>query len=249
MELSINELAQKFWTRASLPVRTVVAWHNLDARMPEVNRAWNKVRNELAEVGLLDEGVYLDQIDLAIAFFPSLEEAGYVYESMDWSSALVGYEEGVIYLPSDLPKKAYVPGGTLTDVIRHEYGHAWHWLDAELFDQEWFEKAFGANYEEEDSIPYREWEERIGRSRKYNKKIESTKTEAGAATVFRKFFLDEFVSDYAATNACEDFAETFMTCLRCRNSLDRFRNRKGVFRKLKAVERIVKSKSKQLGLG
>ena len=95
--------------------RAVESWWTLDERMPEVNRAFSKVRNELCEVGLLDEGVYLDQIDLMVAVLPSFGEAGYVYERLPITHRLLGYEEGVIYLPSDLPREAYVPGGTLID--------------------------------------------------------------------------------------------------------------------------------------
>ncbi|TFH66744.1 MAG: hypothetical protein E4G90_01935 [Gemmatimonadales bacterium] len=49
----------------------IKSWHDLDQRMPEVNRAFGKVREELAEVGLLDEGVYLDQIGLCVSPIPS----------------------------------------------------------------------------------------------------------------------------------------------------------------------------------
>jgi len=45
-----------------------------------------------------------------------------------------GIRPGVIYLPRDLPARAYVPGGTLIDVILHEYAHAWHWLEPAFFE-------------------------------------------------------------------------------------------------------------------
>jgi hypothetical protein len=51
--------------------------------------------------------------------------------------------------------------------------------------------------------------------------------------------LQNFITDYATTNASEDFAETFMFFLKYRRSLDRFANRPAVYRKLRMVERAV----------
>ena len=59
---------------------------------------------------------------------------------------------------------------------------------------------------------------------------------------------NDFVSDYATTLSREDFAETFMTYLKYRNSLERFKSRTGVYRKLLAVERAVKTARRELGL-
>jgi len=59
--------------------RVAKSWWNLEDRMPEVDRAFNKVRNELCEIGLLADGVYLDQIELQVAWLPSWGETGYVY--------------------------------------------------------------------------------------------------------------------------------------------------------------------------
>ncbi len=47
--------------------------------MVDVNRAYNQVRRELAEVGLLSEGVYLDHIEVCFLRYPSRGEAGYVF--------------------------------------------------------------------------------------------------------------------------------------------------------------------------
>ena len=62
-------------------------------KMPAVNRAYNKVRDEVAEVGLLyepqdgTEDGYRDQIRAEVALLPSLGETGFVYESTSfgWS--------------------------------------------------------------------------------------------------------------------------------------------------------------------
>ncbi len=73
-------------------------------------------------------------------------------------------------------------------------------------------------------------------------------SEAAKCNFIQKLCLKDFVSDYAATSACEDFAETFMTYLRHRNSLHKFKSRRGVHRKLRAVEKAVKVARSELGL-
>ena len=219
--------------------------------MPQLNRAWNKVRSELAEVGLLyapenesDSG-YLDQIDLKVAWLPSINEAGYVWEKVDWFAHLQGYEEGVIYLPVDLPRDAYVPGATLVDVIRHEYAHAWHWLEPDFFERPWFQRAFGGEYDDGETTPLALFGQKLRRSHK--SKIERSRNDREREANVRRLFNQEFISGYAATHFCEDFAETFMTYLRHRKNLSRYRNRPGVYRKLAAVEKAVNVASRELG--
>jgi hypothetical protein len=232
--------------------RATKAHWNLRKQMPQVDRAWNNVRSELADVGLLyppageNDGGYLDQIEVQIAWLPSLGEYGYVYEGVDWFTHLIGYEEGVIYLPADLPRKAYVPGETLADVIRHEYAHAWHWLEPEFFERPWFQRAFGGDYEEGEIAPQHLFEQKLIRSHK--SKIEQCRNDRERLAYVRRLFNQDFVSEYAATLFCEDFAETFMVYLRHRKNLSRYKNRPGVFKKLLAVEKAVKVASKELGI-
>jgi hypothetical protein len=182
--------------------------------MKTINRDFNRVRLELQDVGLLAPARYLDRIECYQSVLPSFcSEMGYVFDTVvPWYVRLVGFEAGMIYLPLNPPIAAWVPGGTLVDTIRHEFAHSWAWLDPRHVDGPWFRKAFGARYGDTWD-PDREPEE---------------------------FDADEYVSSYAMTAPCEDFAETFMTWLRCRNSLDRFRNRPGVTRKLRAVGAAVK---------
>jgi hypothetical protein len=52
-------------------------------------------------------------------------------------------------------------------------------------------------------------------------------------------YRDHFITDYAAHCAGEDFAETLMFFLKYRNSLDRYRGRTTVWRKLMAVQRAI----------
>ncbi len=231
--------------------RTFQAHWALESQMPQVNRAWGKVRSELEEVGLLycpddeDDGGYLDQIELVIADLPSLGEAGYVFERVDWFTHLIGYEEGVIYLPVDLPREAYVPGSTLADVIRHEYAHAWHWLEPEFFERRWFKTAFKGPYEQRSPTPLQLFYDVL--AARYGKRIANLRNEREANAFIRRMFFKDFVSEYAATHFAEDFAETFMVYLRNRKNLGRFKNRAGVYRKLLAVEEAVKTARKELG--
>jgi len=46
--------------------------------MKKVNTSFNRVRNELCELGLLDDGVYLDEIEPIIHWVPGVGEAGFV---------------------------------------------------------------------------------------------------------------------------------------------------------------------------
>lgn len=228
--------------------RALESWWTLDERMPEVNKAFNKVRDELCEVGLLADDNYLDQIELKVKVLPSYGEAGFVFEKTSFVSRLVGYEEGVIYLPSDLPHEAYIPGGTLTDTIRHEFGHAWHWLEPEFFEREWFSKAFQFEYDHAEPTPLVLWQDKFARSRKLQGEFDKLRSDRTRERFLRKHLLSDFVSEYAATRPCEDFAETFMIYLRYRNSLNRFRSRPGVYRKLRTVQKAVRTARKELEL-
>jgi hypothetical protein len=238
-------------SRAAIERRNEIqtSWNELDSKMPKVIKAFNQVRGELEEVGLLEEGEYLDEIELVVSPLPSGNaEAGYVYENLNWVQWIVGYRTGVIYLPSDLPYDAYVPGGTLTDTIRHEFGHAWHWLDERFFEKKWFTKAFRTSYDDPDPVALHKLIKRTQKDEKFQSELESKRSEKGVEALLKRYFEQEFVSLYASTRACEDFAETFMFYLRYRNSLHRFSNREGVFKKLLAIQNAVEKKREKLGL-
>jgi len=206
--------------------------------------AFNHVRNELCELGLLADGEYLDEIELAITVLPSLwGEAGYVFdESVPLIARAVGYEPGVIYLPRNIPHSLYLPGGTLVDVVRHEFAHAWAWLDRDFIDSDWFTKAFGGFYSDThyfESGVYRLFSEM---------RHPITGTPIWGWHFENYGFKKSFFSDYAMKAVYEDFAETFMCFLRYRRSLARFKNRPGLYRKLKAVENAVRAKARELNL-
>ena len=134
--------------------------------MANVDRAYNLVRHELAELGLLADGVYLDAIELCISNAKSSGERGYVFEQVG-HYAKRGYRPGVIYLPRDLPHQPYKPGMTLCDTIRHEYAHAWYYIDSGFFKQDWFERTFGAAYNNCASTPYQSWRRHLKRDPNY----------------------------------------------------------------------------------
>jgi hypothetical protein len=50
--------------------------------MANVDRAYNQVRHELAQVGLLADGLYLDVVELIISGDKSVGERGYVFEQV-----------------------------------------------------------------------------------------------------------------------------------------------------------------------
>jgi hypothetical protein len=219
--------------------------------MPNVDRAYNYVRGELAEIGLLANGVYLDTVELCISHEKSGcgGERGYVFEYVGHYGKR-GYKPGVIYLPKDLPHKPYKPGLTLTDTIRHEYAHAWYYLDSGFFREAWFERTFGTSYSNEAPEPYQLWRRALKRDPLYLAGKKRRKTDAARLKYFYSHLLQEFITDYATTNACEDFAETFMFYLKYRRSLERFASRPVVYRKLKMVERAVgmaSRRSRQFG--
>ena len=66
------------------------------------------------------------------------------------------------------------------------------------------------------------------RTRKHKKEIGRCRSEREIAALHQRRFREDFVAEDAATRFCEDFAETFMTYQCYRNSLDRFKARKGV---------------------
>jgi hypothetical protein len=213
--------------------------------MEQVNRAYNKVRRELAEVGLLYDGVYLDKVKLVVTSHKSKGERGFVFEDLGWYKEL-GYEKGVIYLPKDTPHKPGKVGYTLCDTIRHEYAHAWYCLDTAFFEQDWFIQCFGGSYSDDKDNVYRQWRKELKHNPLYLQAKAKCRTKKQKLKVFYAFLLNEFATDYAATNPSEDFAETFMLYLRYRNSLGRFFKKPGVQRKMLGVHYAIESAARRL---
>ena len=206
--------------------------------------AFNHVRSELCELGLLSAGKYLDKIELVLTALPSiLGEAGYVFDRhVPFFARMVGYEEGVIYLPRNIPHTKYLPGGTLIDVVRHEFAHAWAWLDPIFISRPWFRKTFGGKYQDTHYF-----ESNVYTT--FKKMARHSDSTPDGEWHFRHYgFSRYFYSEYAMKAIYEDFAETFMCFLRYRKSLGRFKHRPGLYAKLRAVEAAAQEKAKTLML-
>lgn len=205
--------------------------NNRKINFKDLSRSFKLVQSELEEIGLWKQDKYLWNIDLQQSVLPSFwGEMGYVYDSGVplWDKAL-GYNEGVIYIPSYAPVDAYVPGGTLVDTIRHEFGHAWAWYDSDLFAKKWFRDTFDLDYGDE-------WE--------FGKDLYKLFSKYEDKAFQYSPYYENFVSSYALFAPYEDFAETFMYYLKYRKSLKQFKNRKGVYNKLMAIHKVVKSVKK-----
>ena len=141
-----------------------------------LNRALTRVRAELDAHGLWTEAV------AAVGVW--LVPVGNAHGWQHYGSS------GEIHVPavSLLRLGDWVRGEytALTDVLRHEYGHAVADTHRGLFRSRRFREAFGASHEDPSA-----WE----------------------------YDPDLHVTEYAASDASEDFAETFMLYLRARGRL------------------------------
>lgn len=190
--------------------------------MKTIERAYNDVRNELWELGILADGLYLDQIRLAVSPLPRClcgGAVGFIFDQgVSFLHRLAGFREGTIYIPRYVGRHPKV----IRDIIRHEFAHGWAWLDGKFIRGRWFKEAFGKPYFSEHK--HVEHPADFRRSEEYN-------THA---------------TDYALTRPREDFAETFALFVKQRGNLVKFRNRPGLYAKLRAVETAVTSKAKTL---
>jgi len=201
----------------------------------QLDRAYDQVRNELCELGLLSEGNYLDHIQVFSVnkFVGKIARAdGWVWDEERPSRLyrLFGFKDGDIYIPASIYEHGY---NYLVKTIRHEYAHAWKWMDPEFFREAWFSKTFSGEYEDDFS--------------------ESGKAILKNLGAFEERFCElgmerNFESPYAATCPAEDFAETFAAFMANRRSTPKWPNRPGVRRKVEAVRRAVVRKAKHLKL-
>jgi hypothetical protein len=225
------------------------AWSLLLEKLPKVRRAFQKVRKELAEIGLLAGGEYLGQVELYVNGRLNTADAGFVFdEGVGPLEKKVGFKPGTIYLPLNLPHCRYVPGYTLADTIRHEFAHAWHWLEPSFFRRPWFRETFGAAYTNFDPMPLQAWTKQIKNDISFARKLRRCENSEQVESIKRKHLLHDFVTEYASTMSREDFAETFMYYLKYRHSLDRFQSRTGAYQKLIAVEDAIATARRELKL-
>lgn len=191
-----------------------------------IDEAFEQIQKTLDGLGLM-RGIhgYLWQIELTVSLIPAIWNNGFFFhQGTGWADALFGYEDGVIYIRSK-PSAGKGPGESLKDLIAHEYGHAWAWLDEELFTRPWFKEAFGANYFDG-----------FGPGSDY---YESMKDKT-----YREFLeyepSDSFATPYALYSPAEDFAETFMLYCREKGRIKRFKWRLGLYKKLLAIKKAIR---------
>ena len=180
-----------------------------------VNTAYNKVRMELWNLGVLWDGSKLEQVP---CIYDPISPVAALSGTMGW------YDENSkditfpsVYLPiaalwCDLGVKA-----NALDVFRHEFAHALaHRYPGALRDSDLFLRAFGGPYGKR---PARgtdpdDWEDRC-------------------------------VTAYAATRTQEDFAETFMLFVKHKGKIPAKSAKKlAIRKKWKAVAEIVKRVAK-----
>ena len=176
----------------------------------QVTEAYNTVRDELIDLGLLWKDSKLDRVD---CFY---EPIAPVCALRGWMG-YYDYSDKNIHFPS-----VYLPFGWLIgkgdendsapDVIRHEFGHALADRYPKALEKGGlFRKAFGGTYS--------------------NNPVEDADTEN------LEF---EFVSKYASSATREDFAETFMFFLKYSGRIPAcFTKKPAIARKWKAVAEIV----------
>jgi hypothetical protein len=181
-------------------------------------KAFKKAQNELKELGIF-HGL-LDTVELRVTRIPAwvISARGWFYDvGVGTLPSLLGWREGVIYLPYNMEWQR-----DLLPVIRHEFAHSWAWSNPSFLKRDWFRKTFGRSY--------------------FGAKWPKLKLRCFEAS---KYWLSH-ASAYATTSPAEDFAETFETYMRWRNTLDRFSGRPAFYRKLRAVETAVKTQRKEL---
>ena len=176
-----------------------------------VSRSYNKVREELWELGVLWDGSKLDNIGctyLSVAPIDALSGTMGLYQPDTRE-----IEFPSVYLPiralwSDLEEKA-----NALDVFRHEFGHALADLYPGVLKKgALFCKAFGGAYGDKPAkgIDSDDWEGRC-------------------------------VSSYATTATQEDFAETFMLYMKHKGKIPaKFAKKPAIRKKWKAVEEIIR---------
>jgi len=177
----------------------------------EMSRAYNKVRTELWNLGVLWDGSKLDNVDATyLTIAPIAALAGYMGL---YQPATKTIEFPSVYLPIQSLWKDLGTKANALDVFRHEFGHALADLyPGALKKGGIFRAAFGGSY---GGTPAEErgvagWEER-------------------------------YVSEYATSATQEDFAETFMLFVKHKGKIPaRFARKPAIRKKWKAVVEIVK---------
>ena len=122
----------------------------------ELEKAFNRVRRELAAQGLLFDGSRLDKVD---CYYEGLSLGG-----LARCVGIMGF-----YNPNKGDKAIHIPavfaaglfpwwdGRDVLDVVRHEFGHALADRFGKLFRGGIFKEAFGASYGEKKVFDGEDW--------------------------------------------------------------------------------------------
>ena len=122
----------------------------------ELEKAFNRVRRELAAQGLLFDGSRLDKVD---CYYEGLSLGG-----LAGCVGIMGF-----YNPNKGDKAIHIPavfaaglfpwwdGRDVLDVVRHEFGHALADRFGKLFRGGIFKEAFGASYGEKKVFSGEDW--------------------------------------------------------------------------------------------
>lgn len=164
--------------------------------LPDLNRANRQVTGEMENLGL-----WSNRLDAVTVWLVPLS-----FDCYGWF-----LPEGDIYVPSvngaQLADFFLGHHTRLTDVLRHEWAHAFADRRPKLIDTKRFRSVFGAAYDSPDRV--------------------------------HDYDPDQHLTPYAATNPCEDFAETFHFFLRHKGRLPlRLQTKSVIARKWDFVARV-----------
>jgi len=144
----------------------------------EMERAFNKVRRELTDVGLLSVESPLDKVDCYHERF----SRGALY-GLVGTLGFYGFEDMNIHVPSVWPAGLFpwYEERQMPDVLRHEFGHALADRYKKFFRGGIFKKAFGKSYGEYVVFDGEDWTE------EYVSGYATTNTQEDFAETFMLF--------------------------------------------------------------
>lgn len=117
--------------------------------------ASNSVQDELYSIGLWYEESRLLEVEVFWCPLPQItmyDALGFFTHGTSTMDRLLGYESGHIYIPAFVLSHFFWQSrGSLRDVIRHEYAHAFaHHHPMLIIKSKEFESVFGGNYYSEE---------------------------------------------------------------------------------------------------
>jgi hypothetical protein len=199
-----------------------------------VHRAFSHVRYELRELGLLKASNVFDRTSY---FYGSNDDKNV----MAWAIFVEGNDPAIM-LPSRRLHKSKAFRFCLRDIFRHEFAHViehsfYGFFCGEFKDD--FIRTFAASVSNKAAVGYTAWRKTLQQDRDYKAGKLLCRTANERKTWYYKHLLANYASEYATTNASEDFAETFMLWLKNGRDASRQRHRPGVYKKMLCIERAI----------